>query len=66
MNVLILSDLIVNSGVGQYMCQLAGELHDKGHDVVLASAVISRTDIPTSVKVVKLCNGGGQKFIEIH
>lgn len=64
MNVLILSDLIVNSGVGQYMCQLAGELHDKGHDVVLASAVIFRTDIPTSVKVVKLCNGGGKYLLK--
>lgn len=55
MNVLILSDLIVYSGVGQYIVQLGGYIaKETCNTVVLASSKIVRTDIPKDVIVVNL------------
>jgi glycosyltransferase involved in cell wall biosynthesis len=55
MNVLILSDLIANSGVGQYMVQLGGEISENPFNrVVLASPHIERNDIPETVELIKL------------
>lgn len=55
MNVLILSDLIAYSGVGQYMVQLGGGIsEDPTNRVVLASPYIERTDIPNTVELIKL------------
>lgn len=51
----MLSDLIVYSGVGQYMVQLGGSIaEDPSNIVVLASQNITRTDIPKNVAVIKL------------
>lgn len=55
MNVLFLSDLIANSGVGQYMVQLGGVIsEDPNSRVVLASPYIGRNDIPETIEVIKL------------
>ena len=55
MNVLILSDLIAYSGVGQYMIQLGRAIADSScNTVVLASPHVIRTDIPGTITVVKL------------
>lgn len=59
MNILILSDLIAYSGVGQYMVQLSKELlnHKDIGTVVMASSNIQRTDIPKEIIVEKLETG---------
>ena len=55
MNVLILADLIVYSGVGQYIVQLGASIAKEScNTVVLASSNIVRTDIPKDVVVVRL------------
>lgn len=48
MNILLLADLIVNSGVGQYVTQLSEQLSYQGK-VIIASPVIERQDISSSV-----------------
>lgn len=47
MNILILSDLVAYSGVGQYMIQLGNELlkHTEVDAVVIASPVFFRSDV---------------------
>ena len=47
MNILMLSDLVAYSGVGQYMIQLGNELlkHTEVDAVVLASPVFFRNDV---------------------
>ena len=55
MNVLILSDLVVYSGVGQYIVQLGEAIADNyKNTVVLASSNIQRTDISENIIVIKL------------
>lgn len=55
MNVLVLSDLIANSGVGQYMLQLGRGIAQNRHNcIVLASPHILRNDIPKTIEVVRL------------
>lgn len=57
MNILILSDLIVYSGVGQYMVQLGEAIAENSNNtVVLASPYIERTDIPRTIVKIKLTN----------
>ena len=55
MNILILADLIVNSGVGQYIVQLSEQLSTQGN-VVLASPLIERKDISDAVHTALMPN----------
>lgn len=52
MNILILSDLVAYSGVGQYMIQLGNELlkHTEVDAVVVASPVFFRNDVGETVR----------------
>lgn len=57
MNILILSDLIAYSGVGQYMVQLGETIAlNKENTVVMASSCIIRTDISENIITIKLSN----------
>ena len=63
MNILVLSGDIIHTGVGQYISQLSSGLIQKGHHVVLAAPDISRTDIPSAAKTIRLCNLGWGKSV---
>lgn len=56
MNILVLSDVIAYSGVGQYMMQLGEEFSNRNNVVVLASPRVQRKDLPTNILVEQLPN----------